>query len=322
MSNVTLPNDLAGQAEASAELDRLIAADAADQAKATGDSADDGAQRAAPAAETEALPDEKTDDTTPATAEAKTGDETPAGEAKSADKAAHGKPEKSRYVKAQERLGQSWEELNAQKAAFKAEQETFKAERARIEQERQSAEQAKAAEEFSPDQYEAAAKRFEADGKFDLAELAKAKADQLRRNPPVKPAEADAAARKEWALKAGVDFPELSKTNSPLQVRVSQLLTDEPDLKQHPKGIYLAARLANLEAEVTRGQTASASVVAKDKELGQLKAKVKELEALTAPGGGDGVSRLPAGRTFEQMSSDEQFAELERQAMEVGTLTR
>jgi len=312
-----------------AELDRMMAADKAAEAELaeaskTGDQAEESGNSAQkPAGQTEgedtqdpASKENKQADTSARAASQK--EATEAAKAAEAAKktAADQQPgNKSRYEKARERQSKSWDELNAQKEAFKAEKTEF--EQAKAEYEKQRAE---AEKEFSPEAYDQAAKKFEEDGKFDLAELAKAKAADLRKNPP-KPAESAQKAKaeqekqsKEWALKAGTDFPELVKTNSPLQVRVAQLFKEEPDLKSHPKGIYVAARIASLEA-------AAAGVAEKDKELGTLRARVKELEQLTSPGGGGSAATLPGGeKPFEQKSEDEQFADLERQAIEMGSL--
>jgi hypothetical protein len=338
--NVEIPADIQGLDQANAELDRMIAADgeqtSSTQKQEGSDSATEG-QRAAQAEKIEnvedpnSLPEKKTD--TPAAAEPPANADKAAAEkndpAKKPDEAKGNEPAKSRYQKAQERQEKTWQELNAQKEAFKTEQDSLKRERDEFEAERlkYQTEREEAEKQFTPEQYENAAKKFEAEGKFDLAELAKAKADDLRRNPPAareqKAAAATEAQKREWALKAGVDFPEIAKANSPLQVRVAQLFKEEPDMKAHPKGIYLAARLASLEAEAASVSTLKAEKASQEKELGQLRAKVKELEALTAVGGpGDANQRLPENKNFEQMSDSEQFQELSRQAQEVGTLTR
>jgi hypothetical protein len=317
--SVSIPEDIQGLDQASAELDRLMAADAAadsqGQAKPqTQESATDEAQRAAQTGEQQAQAAPKESG---AAAEQKT-DPNPKTEVladgQKPKTQAPKEEAKSRYQKAVERQEKSWSELNAQKEALKREREEFD----RVKTEHEQA-KAKEEEQFSPEAYESAAKKFEEAGKFDLAELAREKAKQLRDNPKAPSGKTQGPkqdpqepARKEWALKAGVDFPELAKTNSPLQVRVAQLLKEEPDLKAHPKGIYLAARLADLE-------TRANGVAAKDKELSELRAKVKELEGLTSPGGG-GAQRLPAARAFSDLSDDEQFEQLKREAQEVGNL--
>ncbi|HVX56969.1 MAG TPA: hypothetical protein VHA37_04505 [Candidatus Saccharimonadales bacterium] len=320
---------LPGLTEANAELDRLMAADAAeDQAAGTpaGESATAEGERAAQATEVKNAPGQSKPKTeTPSTVEqdkSKTPEaiaaEKAAADKAAADKAAAdktaGKGEPSRYAKNQERLKGTWAQVNAEKDALKREREDLERQRQEFQTEREQAEQ-----QFSPEAYETAAQKFEKEGKFDLAELAKKKAEELRKNPP-KPGERAKAAqarteaqRKEWALKAGVDFPDVAKDNSPLQVRVAQLLQEEPDLKAHPKGIYMAARLASLEAT-------AASVPDLKAKLAQAEAKVKEFEELTAPGGEGAATRAAGEKTFEQKSEEEQFAELTQQAIAHGSL--
>jgi hypothetical protein len=319
--NVEIPENIQGLDAANAELDKLIAADAA----AAGSVEATGAERQR-AAQTEEIenvqgskpdPEKKTD--TPA--ETETAKKT---ETEKTDAGAN----KSRYEKARDRQERTWQELNAQKEAFKTEQETLKKAREEFERERHEyqAKRDEAEKQFTPEQYESAAKKFEAEGKFDLADLAKTKADELRKNPPAlregKAAQATEASRKEWTLKTGVDFPDIAKQNSPLQLRVAQLFQEEPELKAHPKGIYLAARLASLETEAARVSSLQTEKAAQEKELGQLRAKVKELEGLTAPGGPGSTARLPGEKSFEQMSESEQFQALAREAQDVGVLTR
>lgn len=325
--SVEIPSDTPGLAEANAELDRLMAADAATDAGATaattqaGKSATQAADKSAeatragqekPIESAQAQNLSPTD--TPAEAEAeKSKVQSPKSKVEEPDKA---KAEPTRYEKARARQEKSWQELNAQKAAFAQERAELQKQREQFE-----AERAKAQAKFKPEEYEAAAKEFEKQGKLDLAELARTRAEELRKNPPDKQAAAQAeaqtkaeeASRKEWALKAGVDFPEIAKDNSPLQVRVAQLLAEEPDFKTHPKGIYVAARIASLE-------TAAAGVPGMEKELGQLRAKVKELEGLTAPGGPGGATALPGEKSFEQKSESEQLQELTEAAQSMGPL--
>ena len=266
----------------------------------------------------------------PKAADAATGDDKSkdgkTDDGKPAEKQDAGAEKKSRYQKAQDRLQGGWSELNTAKQSLDGEREALKREREKLDTDRHEfqARREEAEQEFTPEKYEAAAKKFEAEGKLEFADLARARAEELRKNPPAqregKAKAATEAQRKEWTLKAGVDFPELAKANSPLQVRVAQLLKEEADLAKHPKGIYLASRLASLEAEAGKAKDLESKLSAKDKELGTLQAKVKELETLTAPGGPGGAAHLPGAKTFEQMNDTEQFQDLERQANELGSL--
>lgn len=328
--SVEIRDDLPGLEQASAELDRLIAGEQQDAAAAAagknganetvddaGSSATDGkSAQDQRAAQTQ---DGSTKDDKGQSTETKAG--TPATADKAKQDAEKGKPQdqsQSRFAKERERQTKSWSELNTQKEALKREREEFDRQR-----EEYQAELDKAEEGFSAETFEDAAKKFEEAGKLELAEAARAKAKQLRENPDPKATSRKArleaakkkteAQNKEWTLKAGVDFPELAKDKSPLQMRVAQLFQEEPDLKAHPKGIYVAARIANLEA-------AAASVPGKDKELAQLRAKASELEKLTSPGGEGGPTNLPGVKPFDQMSGDEQLAQLERDARELGSM--
>lgn len=331
--SVQIAGEIVGLDEASAELDRMIAAEQStpEQRAAQPGNGDDKAGKEAQTVardETNAQANNGDSDKSKAEAGAKAAEEQGGKGAEEKPAAGDDSKPKSRFAKAQERLHGGWEQLNTSKAAIKAEQDVWQkqrdAEKAELQRQREEFESQRSQAEgkFTPDQYDAAAKKFEAEGKLDLADLAKAKAEELRRNPPGKPGDRQEAARKEWALKAGKDFPELAKDNSPLQVRVAQLLNEEADFKSHPKGIYVAARIANLEAQAAQSKTLKETVAAKDKELETLKAKVTELEQQTAPGGGNGVTRLPAGKTFEQMSGEEQLQQLEREAREMGVLGR
>jgi hypothetical protein len=328
--SVSVPEDLPGIDQANAELDRLMAADAAQEqgagskeqgAPGKEESANSEAQRAGQQGQETAQSD------TPAASEKKDGSgERGAGKTEKAEirnpksekdegkEAAAGTKEPSRFAKAKERQEKSWAQLNSEKETLKREREDF--DRLRKEHEERVARTEK---QFSPEEYEAAAKKFEDAGKFDLAEAARDKAAALRKNPDQGKQQQDAASR-EWTLKAGIDFPEVAKANSPVQVRVAQLLKEEPELKAHPKGIYMAARLASLEHELTGAKAGAASVSVKDKEITELKTKIKELEQATAPGHG-GAATVPRGaKSFGELSDEEQYAELERQARETGTL--
>lgn len=307
--SVEIDEQIPGMAEANAELDRLMAADAPEAGKAesgklkaeTGSA--DQEQRAAQS-EVKNAQDSATKTTDiPSTADPKE-EKKDHGPRTTDDGTA--KP-LSRFEKAKQREQKGWEALNAEKAALKAEQERLQSERTEFET------KAKASrEQFSPEQYEKAAAAFEAEGKFDLAELAKKKAEEIRKNPPAQVADQakvkHEAQVKEWTLKAGTDFPELGKQGSPLNKRVQEMFAEEPDLKAHPKGVYLAARLASLEADAD-------GVPAMTAELGKLRARVKELEVLTAPGGGGNTAaQLPGVKTFEQMNDAEQLSELQKMA--------
>jgi hypothetical protein len=155
----------------------------------------------------------------------------------------------------------------------------------------------------------------------DLAQWA----EQVRRNPPAGLAERSAQfeqQRKGWTLEAAKAFPDLMKQNSPFQMTVAghlnALAKQDPSLLAHPSVIYHVCRLTSAEAAAkqfqAQSQAAAARVSSLEKELGELKAKVKEYETLTAPGGSATVPKLGSPG-----AADEE-AELERMAREMVSL--
>jgi hypothetical protein len=152
----------------------------------------------------------------------------------------------------------------------------------------------------------------------DLAQWA----EQVRRNPPAGFAERAAQfeqQRKSWTLEAAKAFPDLVQQNSPFQQTVAghlnALARQDPALLAHPSVIYHVCRLTAAEAAArqhqAQSQAAAARVSSLEKELGELKAKVKEYETLTAPGGSTTVAKLGGP------SAGDEEAELERMAREM-----
>lgn len=318
-----------GMEAASAELDRMIAAEAAaarpseEQAATTDQSAPGGQDRAAQPEKTDAQPPDNNSADTRAAADSpkdqqqqnKPQDKNkPSKEASEAGKTL----QQSRYAKARERQEKSWNELNRQKEELQKEREAFQKERDELTAQRQKQEQ-----QYTPEQYEQAASVFEKQGRFDLAEAARERAKELRANPP-KPdqalqqrqqqeAQQMEAAKKEWWGKAAVTYPDVVKQGTPQHQALRTFIESEPEVIRSPKGMFYAARLVSAE-------TAAARVPEMEKELGALRARVKELEGLTAPAGEGAAQRIPGEKSFQEKSDSEQFAELEEQALAMGTL--
>lgn len=232
-------------------------------------------------------------------------------------------PDKSRYEKSRERREKSWQELNSEKELVRTAKSAIDNERKAFEAERKAwqEERAKASKpQFGPEDYEKAAEKWEDEGKFDLAEAARNKAADLRKNPP-KPPEAVSAerqqqflnAQREWYAKAAIDFPEVAKTGTPMHSALETFIKSEPDVVQHPKGVYYGARLVAAEFSAAR-------VPALEKELSELRAKVKEFEQLTGPSIPGVPGQQGREKTWAEMSNEEQLEHLERQAREQHTL--
>lgn len=254
----------------------------------------------------------------------------------------------SKYKQDLERRDKSWKALNAEKSAFEADRTKFQTDQAQARQQLEAdraalkAEQDKHNEQQTPEYYdkysvkegqraqelEGAAKKAEESGDFDRAEkledaakvakqfanLAKQKADDLRKNPPPdakKRSEQHQAHVKEWTLKAATDFPEFGKKDSAVQKEaasfLNQVAKNWPEAARLPGIVYFAAERAALKLAADR-------VSGLEKENGELKKKVTELEGLTNPGAANSAQRLPAAKKFEELSSEDQFASLKAEA--------
>jgi len=238
--------------------------------------------------------------------------------------------EKSRYAKSQERLTKTWETVNADKAAIaadKAKLETERAEFARKQAEFQAIQQSAAQPQFKPEDYQTAAqqkrqladhqraqaRRLEEAGQFAEAEkLVKLAAkndalsedltehaETLKKNPPAGFAQKEQQyqqAKQAWTVEAAKAFPELVQEGSSFQKTVAghlnALAKSDPQLLANPSVIYHVARLTAAEAKAQSLQADAARVPVLVKEAEELRAKIKELEALTTPAGAGSAARL------------------------------
>lgn len=320
--------------QAMEQLSRMEAADAGtpdktgqtqDTATASATAAADNNAPADTKADTSTSPEPKPDQGAPATTDDANTATKDKDKEKDAGQTTADDPTKSKFAKNQERQQKTWAQINAEKEALKKEREDFKKQQeefTRAQQEFKDA-QAKASKpKYTAQQYADFAKQAEADAEelektqeYDkadekrlLAKKAREFAEHLRLNPPKEPAtDAQKEAeyqklQKEWYSKAAIDFPEVVKQGSPQQQALANLIKNEPAVLNDPKGMYYAARLVAAES-------VAASVPAKDKELGELRAKVKELEGkLTVPG--LGAATNPGGDPGAPLSEEQQRAEL------------
>lgn len=226
--------------------------------------------------------------------------------------------EPSKYEKAASRQADAWKQINTEKDEVRSlrkqldtDREALKAERQALEEEKAKASQPK----YKPEDYDAYAEKCEAEGKLELAEAARAAAEELRKNPP-KPIDTKAqeeefkAKQKEWHGKAAVDFPKIIVKESDEFKSLAKLIGEIPQIQTDPQMMYYAARLATAEV-------ASARVPTMEKELGEARAKIKELEGkLQVPTDGI-VSGVTGEKSFEQKTEGEQYAEVEALAKEL-----
>lgn len=262
-----------------------------------------------------------------------------AAEKAEAEKAKAGEKPKTRFAKEQERLGKTWTEVNAEKEKVRAERAAFEQQRQQWEQERQ---QREAAAVVTPERYRAAAQHhaqqaaavigqaelkaeeLEKAGEFDQAEQVRkdareqaaearvlarqfeAEAKKAEANPAVRQAAESAqttAARQAANAEAFKTYAWLNDAESPQFAATKALLDANPDLKQHPKAVLLAARIVAAEHGASR-------VPSLETENKSLTDEVARLRALTAAPGAGGPAAPPAAKSWEQMTTEEQMASL------------
>lgn len=309
-------------------------------------------QPAEPVAPTTETPASNPTDT-PAAPETEPSTETPKNEpAKPAENKSKFAKDQERRVGTWKEINVEKDALKKQKATldeqrnlFQREQEQFKLERAKQttkftpEQYEQASQQKLGLaqqHDLTADGLEARAEKAEADGKYQDANRLKQQARNhrnasvieqnkaremkdyaahMRQNPD--PTAQQVQARnsqqmRDYTLKAAEQWPEVAKEGSEFQKTMAGHLKEAAAqgmrAEDFPVIMYHAARL-------TAAESAAARVPGMEKELGALRAKVKELEALTAPGGGNAApSSLPGKRA---RTDDEEFAELRSMALNV-----
>lgn len=225
-----------------------------------------------------------------------------------------------------QRQADSWKKLAEEKEAFRKEREAFYREQAtRAQPGRPDATPAPAAEDplarYTPEQLEAAAKEFDANGQFDLAESAREAAKAKRATPPPQqqtqqpPAQqqpaAFAAAHAEWKANLAAlekENPELSDANSAFYKETLQALANYPMLRRYPGGIRDAVELVK-----TIRTAREAEGLRKERDTWKTRAETAEARLLPA-GGAPESGLLP--RDITEMGDAEAEAELKRMAAE------
>ena len=227
-----------------------------------------------------------------------------------AEKKTEPKDKSSKFAQEQNRKAKTWEQINAEKEALKAEREAVRREREEWSKQR---EQSKTAETnsfrdekgYTAEDYEAAAKEFDADGDSQLAKAARAKADGVRKAAT----ERQQKAQQEKFAKAWSDsYARLSEKetwlkdqNSPEYKRTVELLQKVPMLTSMPDGLVHAVELMKLQDTASKAQ----SIEAENKAL---KEQLNKLQQKTAIG-----KSVPAGqppkaeeKDFSKLSLKEQ----------------
>ena len=229
------------------------------------------------------------------------------------------KDQKSKFAQDQNRKTKTWEQINAEKEAIRAEREAVRREREEWSKQREQSSVAdtnsfRDEKGYTAEDYEAAAKEFDADGDSQLAKAARAKADGVRKSVSVKQQQVQQERfTKTWAD----NFNKLSEKETWLKdqssneyKRTVELLQRIPILTTLPNGLAHAVELMKLQDTAGRYQ----SVEAENKSL---KEQLNKLQQKTAIG-----KSVPAGqlkteeKDFSRLSQKEQRDALMRATRE------
>ena len=229
------------------------------------------------------------------------------------------KDQKSKFAQDQNRKTKTWEQINAEKEAIRAEREAVRREREEwIKQREQStvADTNSFRDEkgYTAEDYEAAAKEFDADGDSQLAKAARAKADGVRKTVSVKQQQVQ---QERFTRTWSDNFNKLSEKETWLKdqssneyKRTVELLQRIPILTTLPNGLAHAVELMKLQDTAGRFQ----SVEAENKSL---KEQLNKLQQKTAIGKSVPAGQLKAEeKDFSKLSQKEQRDALMRATRE------
>lgn len=229
------------------------------------------------------------------------------------------KDQKSKFAQDQNRKTKTWEQINAEKEAIRAEREAVRREREEwIKQREQStvADTNSFRDEkgYTAEDYEAAAKEFDADGDSQLAKAARAKADGVRKTVSVKQQQVQQERfNKSWADNYGrLSEKEvwLKDQSSPEYKRTVELLQRVPFLTGMPDGLVHAVELMKLQDTAGRSQSL-------ESENKSLKEQLNKLQQKTAIGKSVPAGQLKAEeKDFSKLSQKEQRDALMRATRE------
>ena len=232
------------------------------------------------------------------------------------------KDQKSKFAQDQNRKTKTWEQINAEKEAIRAEREAVRREREEWSKQREQSSVAdtnsfRDEKGYTAEDYEAAAKEFDADGDSQLAKAARAKADGVRKSVSVKQQQVQQERfTKTWAD----NFNKLSEKETWLKdqssneyKRTVELLQRIPILTTLPNGLAHAVELMKLQDTAGRYQSVEAenkalkeqlnklqqkTAIGKSVPAGQLKTEEKDLSRLSQKEQRDALMR--AAREFDR----------------------
>jgi hypothetical protein len=202
--------------------------------------------------------------------------------------------EPTKEEKEAERFDRNWKKLQAEKAEVERQKKELAAELAKQAKTRDLKDE-QDEDGYSVKDYEYAAKKFESEGNDELAREATSKAKELYFQ----------GFQKVW--KSNMDemidqFPDLSDSRKPFTIACDRVLQSLPFLRTIPDGCKYAVRIA-------LGDTSSSMVSELKAENKKLKQEVEKLNRATRLSGSL-PSRLPQGKTFDDLSDKERLNHL------------
>lgn len=225
----------------------------------------------------------------------------------------------SKFAKEEARKAKTWSEINAEKEAIKAQKEALARERDEWQKTRSTAESSQSDsfrddKGFSAQDYEQAAKEFDADGDRELAQAARAKAEAARKAAAEHQSKAQQAQfQKAWEdnySRLSDKEPWLKDQNSDQYKKVVGLLNQYKMLTMDPNGLSHAVEIVKMHDTALKAQALA-------DENKSLKEQLDKLQKKTAIGKGVPAGPLKAEESdFAKLSIKEQRERLMKAARE------
>ena len=225
----------------------------------------------------------------------------------------------SKFAQEQQRKAKTWEQINAEKEAIKAEREAVKREREEWQKQREQSQSVEANsfrddKGYTAEDYEAAAKEFDADGDTQLAKAARAKAEGVRKSASQQAQKVQQERMaKQWAdnyNRLADKEPWLKDQSSAEYKRTVEILQRVPFLAGMPDGLVHAVELMKLQNTAGKAQSL-------ESENKALKEQLEKLQQKTAIGKSIPAGQLKAEeKDFSRLSLKEQREALMRASRE------
>jgi len=222
----------------------------------------------------------------------------------------------SKWAKNEARKNKSWKEINSQKEELKRAREELDDMKGQLQEKQTDMDDGKAYRDekgFTAEDYESAAVRLRDEGDADLAKDAEEKAKSVLDEG--KKADQDRSVRdanKQWELARDdlyKEMPELKDSSSELTQTANGILKEHPNLMYLPEGQGLRHAV-----QVAQWKVAASKTDKSQAEVKELTDKLNKLEKKMSVGGGFTSGKLDGGRSFDDLSLDDQESYLMKAA--------